>query len=385
MCLYLFLLNVHPDVPFAIIGNRDEFKNRKSDIPDINSDNIICGLDKRSNGTWIGVNIKTGSFCAITNIGGRGGIIDENRKKMKDEYFARGNLVYKFLKDPYDPNLLKNRKYYQGYNLIWGNIFKENVKMNYNNNCDPSDKHPTLPIITSFRYGYFGLGNDFIDDEYVKCKYIEKRGKEIIKDIFYEKNGNINNSNNNDDDDQDSDEKIVRLRDELDCLFDEKLKFDFKNYFDSDSYYNIFSLIGKFIYTSPTRRIQPGLRTSIYSTCFLTILMFLLIFINIIFFSSDTFISCLMDVILKPLYYLLISFFISLLIGLIIGFVHHLYLQDIFVDIDLPFKKYGTISKTCIIVTKDQKLHYYFKETKDKDKSKWTKEINIDFSSTLTE
>ncbi len=68
MCLISFAIGQHPEFPFIMVANRDEFYQRPSlqmhqwdDQP-----NIIGGRDLKLSGTWLGFN-KEGRFSAVTN------------------------------------------------------------------------------------------------------------------------------------------------------------------------------------------------------------------------------------------------------------------------------------------------------------------------------
>lgn len=80
MCLIGIALNIHPDYPFVLVSNRDEFEvrghffclffhsqregggvqNRASTSPNVGEDGVLCGRDLRSHGTWIGLHTGTG-------------------------------------------------------------------------------------------------------------------------------------------------------------------------------------------------------------------------------------------------------------------------------------------------------------------------------------
>jgi uncharacterized protein with NRDE domain len=67
MCLIGIAIEQNEKYPFVLCSNRDEFINRPSNQPD-SKEEILCGKDEFSKGTWIGINKKNGDFSALTNI-----------------------------------------------------------------------------------------------------------------------------------------------------------------------------------------------------------------------------------------------------------------------------------------------------------------------------
>lgn len=69
MCLILLALNVVPERPWLLLGNRDEYHARPTapaqawdDAPD-----VIGGRDLEAGGSWLAVN-RNGRYAAITNV-----------------------------------------------------------------------------------------------------------------------------------------------------------------------------------------------------------------------------------------------------------------------------------------------------------------------------
>lgn len=55
------------EFPIIITHNRDEELSRETSEPFVSEDGILCSLDIRAMGTWLGVNTKTGAFAMLTN------------------------------------------------------------------------------------------------------------------------------------------------------------------------------------------------------------------------------------------------------------------------------------------------------------------------------
>ena len=68
MCLLAIQYKLVPDAPVLVAANREEFFERPSLQPSIQSGKprVLCGLDQQANGTWLGVN-QHGLFVAICN------------------------------------------------------------------------------------------------------------------------------------------------------------------------------------------------------------------------------------------------------------------------------------------------------------------------------
>lgn len=69
MCLLLVAVNVVADHPVVVLANRDEYWDRPTEAPAVRRDRdpvVVCGLDLRAGGTWLGVN-AAGVIVGLTN------------------------------------------------------------------------------------------------------------------------------------------------------------------------------------------------------------------------------------------------------------------------------------------------------------------------------
>jgi hypothetical protein len=68
MCTMAILYRVARGTPILVAANREERFDRPTQYPKIQSGSprMVCGLDRRAGGTWLGVN-QYGLFCAVTN------------------------------------------------------------------------------------------------------------------------------------------------------------------------------------------------------------------------------------------------------------------------------------------------------------------------------
>lgn len=112
MCVVVVGLDVHPEWPLLVAGNRDEYHARASDPVHIWPDatGIIAGRDLVSGGTWMGVS-KAGRFAVVTNIR------DPQGPDPAKE--SRGALVADWLADAARPEELDG---FNPFNLIIGDM-----------------------------------------------------------------------------------------------------------------------------------------------------------------------------------------------------------------------------------------------------------------------
>lgn len=68
MCLLAIQYQLVPESPILVAANREEFYDRPSQPPSIQSGKprILCGIDKQGGGTWLGVN-QRGMFVGASN------------------------------------------------------------------------------------------------------------------------------------------------------------------------------------------------------------------------------------------------------------------------------------------------------------------------------
>lgn len=68
MCLLAVQYRLVPESPILVAANREEYYNRPSLSPSIQSGKprVLCGIDQRGGGTWLGVN-QNGLFVGLCN------------------------------------------------------------------------------------------------------------------------------------------------------------------------------------------------------------------------------------------------------------------------------------------------------------------------------
>ena len=95
-CLVAFQKHPIPGVSRFVLFNRDEQLRRTRSALGVHfgpPHKIVCGVDHRCDGTWLGVNLDTANYGFITNY--------ENLPKRKIEFkrYKRSNLLLEYLKE----------------------------------------------------------------------------------------------------------------------------------------------------------------------------------------------------------------------------------------------------------------------------------------------
>ena len=82
MSLLAVLYRLVPESPILVAANREEYYDRPSQSPSIQSGKprVLCGLDQRAGGTWLGVN-QHGLFVGLCNRRSSGGDTFGNRSR----------------------------------------------------------------------------------------------------------------------------------------------------------------------------------------------------------------------------------------------------------------------------------------------------------------
>lgn len=131
MCLIAIAQEQHPDYPFILIANRDEFYARPTQKMHYwdQGKSILAGRDLEAGGTWLAIS-KRGRLAAVTNI--------RDFSKIKQNAPSRGQLPLNFVKgnDEITDYLMKLKKHsdeYSGYNLLFGSLLGVGHYNNVNN------------------------------------------------------------------------------------------------------------------------------------------------------------------------------------------------------------------------------------------------------------
>ncbi|REL26416.1 NRDE family protein [Thalassotalea euphylliae] len=161
MCILFIALHQHPQYPLIIAANRDEFHQRPTQAMHWWPDNqLLAGKDLAAGGTWMAI-AKTGQFAALTNF--RKLPIDNSR-----EYQSRGDLVlsaHEVTSNELSAYLTASSNKYQGFNLLWGDIWRNNA---WRNKAGLTCFDSVNQTLTHKQSGFFSLCNGAFDDIWPK-------------------------------------------------------------------------------------------------------------------------------------------------------------------------------------------------------------------------
>lgn len=169
MCLYIFAYKTHPDYPFILAGNRDEFYDRPTAPLNFWQDHsqVLGGRDLQRKGTWLGMT-RQGRLAFLTNY--REGT-PPNRKGSRS---SRGLLVSSFLTGSQTPKtylekLSGNAGDYAGFNLLVGDT---DSLWYFSNRC---------PVIQALEPGVYGLSNHLLNTDWPKISRARSAFESTLK------------------------------------------------------------------------------------------------------------------------------------------------------------------------------------------------------------
>ncbi|QKS71152.1 NRDE family protein [Paenalkalicoccus suaedae] len=155
MCIVGVALNHHPEYPFILASNRDEFLHRPTKNAYWWDDGILAGQDLDMLGTWLGMT-KSGKLATLTNV---------RREEAQSSFpHSRGELVTSYLRDERAFYARLNEKeHFAGFNLLYGDI----TSLQYVSNHNELDS-----ILTS---GVHAMSNGNLDDKWPKMRALESK------------------------------------------------------------------------------------------------------------------------------------------------------------------------------------------------------------------
>lgn len=166
MCIIFFSYQQHPDFPFVVAANRDEFYKRPTAPAAFWEDhpNVLAGRDLEQMGTWMGIT-RTGRFAALTNY--RDPLQNVPGKR------TRGELVGEFLIGEEQPleylkKVQADSEQYNGFNLLVGDVKQLYY---YSSQLKEIEKVPP---------GIYGLSNAALNTPWPKVL----RGRKRVLEIF---------------------------------------------------------------------------------------------------------------------------------------------------------------------------------------------------------
>lgn len=170
MCLILFAHHTHPELPFVVAANRDEFYGRATRPAQFwpEAGELLAGKDLVAGGTWLGI-ARNGRFAAITNF-------REGQRPLDNTALSRGLLTRDFLlgtdtAQHYADQLLVKAHQYSGFNLL----IKDSETLIYCSNIDSS--------LTVLPPGYYGLSNHLLNTPWPKVTQGVERLKHNLQNF----------------------------------------------------------------------------------------------------------------------------------------------------------------------------------------------------------
>jgi len=319
MCLLGICLQSHPDFPLIIVNNRDEFHSRKTADP-IEGD-LIFAKDSKRGGTNIAFHSQNGNLSCLLNMPAPSG----------HGFLTRGLIALDFIKDP-DQTFKRLQstggKEYQGFNVIWGNLFTLTPKIFYTDNKSKCQTAFALPD------GITSIGNASLHSVYIKCPYACQALRNALK-IIPRKQTN-------------DDLTIKEIENVRDCVVNAFGDTSVKQFVLSD-------IVSEFFSIDPAWNISPALTHTLdflfYGGIFLS-LLFLILFFLFHFPLAFGFV---------------IKSFIVLLCGsLVIGIWYQLVHLRLFKEFPFPpWNLWGTVSQTVVLGTKNKKIYYFYRSVKN--------------------
>ncbi|PID34350.1 MAG: hypothetical protein CR976_00735 [Thiotrichales bacterium] len=168
MCFALLALGQHPEYPFVLVANRDEFYARSAlamhEWQD--AEGVIAGRDCESMGSWLAVNKRDRRFALVTNV--REGVPETAER-------SRGLLIRDLVDSDLSvmdglTTLQAERQRYAGFNVLAGYL---DGAVHYLSNRNVTE-------ITSLTAGVYGLSNATLDTPWPKVQKGKQRLTELL-------------------------------------------------------------------------------------------------------------------------------------------------------------------------------------------------------------
>lgn len=162
MCTLFLSYQSHPDYPFMLITNRDEFHERATTAahwwPEHDDDvGLLAGRDGQLGGTWLGVT-RMGRFSAVTNF--RDGLRGDRRDAASRGQLVRDSLLARYgFDNEAKINWLRSvADDYLGFNLLFGGLTDL-----FHFNSVTREGYRLLP-------GLYGLSNGRLNEPWPKVR-----------------------------------------------------------------------------------------------------------------------------------------------------------------------------------------------------------------------
>lgn len=187
MCIVAFAWQIIPDMPLALLSNRDEFFARPTQrLHQWQDKPIVAGRDDRSGGTWLGLNPATSPanprWAVVLNIREAGA----EKGVLPAQPVSRGSLAVDYLTSdmsPYEFAQSIALQDFEGFNLILGDL-NQAVVVN-NRGQAPKRLENGLHVFSNG-----GLVDD-VRKPWFKCERLRGRVRQEVLPLMQEKSGQI--------------------------------------------------------------------------------------------------------------------------------------------------------------------------------------------------
>lgn len=173
MCLIVFAWQSHPEYPFVLAGNRDEFYARPTEAahwwPD--SPGVLAGRDQKAGGTWCGI-ASSGRFAALTNFRGpsEGNALAPSRGALVSDYLAGRHSAANYL-----AGLATSKARYNGFNLLLAEGLQSPASADL---WVDSNRDATMP--RRLEGGIHGVSNAQLDTPWPKVETAKARLQNLL-------------------------------------------------------------------------------------------------------------------------------------------------------------------------------------------------------------
>ncbi len=162
MCLILFAYRQHPDYPFILAANRDEFFQRPTRPAQFWPDNpqLLAGKDLEAGGTWLGIT-RQGRFAAITNFREGSGESSSLATPLSRGRLTLDYLTGKEAAEAYLNQVHTQRDAFPGFNLLVG----DSHQLYYYSNRQQNSRQRRPEALPP---GIYGLSNHLLNTPWPK-------------------------------------------------------------------------------------------------------------------------------------------------------------------------------------------------------------------------